>query len=515
MAAKSEEGEWPHHQILRSHRQYAFRQHLRIQEAVPYLLSRKVIPKSLAEKIVQCPSQSSDDYNINFLLGYLRDARAERFVRFIEALGDSSATCKSHATLIDTMSEGLENISNADMNQVRRVRAVVKMVGGGHTSKTEKDLGASHSLVSSTVTTDSVVSEGETNYQSNTVTTQTESKEKAPVMKTETIPKTEVALFQPMKGFIRPGIIKFFKRDALTENQKSWIFYDSTHGIKIDIPVSAVPPEILHFTVIAHAYLNGNFRIPEEFEVCTAIFTLRTKPNFNFMEPVSLMLPHSAIVEEDEDDEDLVVLRAKDPKLKTEEYDFGSDIISSAQYSEDCYYIEVDLDHFSAVAGAKRKSKYRSTRRGVPRRKQNSTSKERRDNRITRKKRLKNIKKQSGDSVGSSLHSSYEASFERDTIRQDPNLLLTQGSSAEQGIAAQRSLLQRQGAIDDISTDAPIPLVHQASGGGEPDAASCNGVYIAYCCPTKCLTSWTNRFFVVPIQPTGKTVGLFCIFIYL
>ena len=135
MAAKEGEGEWPHHQILRAHRLYAFRQHLHIQDAVPYLLKRKAIPKSLAREISNYPLQKNDDYNINFLLAYLREAGVERFVRFIEGLGDSispalGGVSKSHAVLIDTMSENLEKISNADVDQVRRVRAVLKLVRG-------------------------------------------------------------------------------------------------------------------------------------------------------------------------------------------------------------------------------------------------------------------------------------------------------------------------------------------------------------------------------------------------
>ena len=147
MAAKDKgEGEWPHHKILHAHSQYAFRRHLCIQEAVPYLLNRKAIPKSLAKEISEHPLPKNDDYNIYFLLAYLREARVERFVRFIEGLGDSISPAldeegrsggKSHVVLIDIMSDDLEKISNADMDQVRRVRAVVKMVTTDQTGKSE------------------------------------------------------------------------------------------------------------------------------------------------------------------------------------------------------------------------------------------------------------------------------------------------------------------------------------------------------------------------------------------
>ena len=243
MAAQDkDEGEWPHHQILRAHRLYAFRQHLRIQAAVPYLLNRKAISKSLAEEIAKFPSQTNDDYNINFLLGYLREAKVERFIRFIEALGDSIASalaeCKSHRTLIDTMSEGLENISNADIEQVRRVRAVVKMARKGQKSETEEGVVRGfecHTPVAGATVqqTESVVSESE----SSTGATETElvsrheySREKTSVGETQLNPerKTDkepaISLLQPMEGFVKPGIAKFCHRDSLMGDQNHGSF---------------------------------------------------------------------------------------------------------------------------------------------------------------------------------------------------------------------------------------------------------------------------------------------------
>ena len=236
---------------------------------------------------------------------------------------------------------------------------------------------------------------------------------------------------RPIIGFIKPGITKIFQRDSLTKDQKSWSLYNSTHGIEMDIPVKAVPSEILKFVVIAHAYLSGNYKIPEEFEVCTAIVTLRTKPDFDFLEPVSLTLPHSAVFEGDEDDENLVVLHAPDPTPNTDEYDFRNDIIQSA-VSSDNYHVHVSLDHFSAVVGAKRKQKYRSAKHGHPWKKQDSSSKQR-SIKSTRRKKLRNLRnKGSSGSVGSSRGSSYDTSFEGDAP------CPRQGSSADSEAPTQR-----------------------------------------------------------------------------
>ena len=268
------------------HSQYAFRQHLCIQKAVPYLLNRKAIPKSLAKEISKYPLQKNDDDNIYFLLAYLREARVERFVRFIEGLGDSISPAldeegrsggKSHAVLIDIMSEDLEKISNADMDQVRRVRAVVKMVTTDQTGKTEVEEGAGQYKSQSTgapveyrprahALTDITSNVSETEGESNTVIEAVQ-----PTNDTESADDKQVepakSSLRPIIGFIKPGITKIFQRDSLTKDQKSWFLYNSTHGIEMDIPVKAVPSEILKFVVIAHAYLYGNYKIPEEFEV--------------------------------------------------------------------------------------------------------------------------------------------------------------------------------------------------------------------------------------------------------
>ena len=514
MAAKEKgEGEWPHHQILRVHRQYAFRQHLRIQEAVPYLQKRRAVPKSLAEEISKFPSQENDDYNINFLLGYLREARVERFVRFIEGLGDSISPAldeegksggKSHAVLIDIMSEDLEKISNADMDQVRRVRAVVKMVRADQTETPNVEEGVGQS--------DIITNVSETEGKSSTVietaqpTNDTESaddKQVASAIETQAIPKRETEV-EPAKsslrpiGCIKPGITKFFQRNSLAKDQTSWFLYNPTHGISIDIPVRAVPSEILEFVVIAHAYLYGNYKIPEEYEVCTAIVTLRTKPDFDFLEPVSLTLPHSAVFDGDEDDEDLVVLRAPDPTPNTDEYDFRNDIIHST-VSFDDYHVHVSLDHFSAVAGAKRKQKCQPARHGVPVKRQVSSSKQR-SIKCSRRKKLRRFRsKGSGDSIGSSRGSSYDTSFERDAP------CPRQGSSADSEAPVQRSLLHRQGAIDDNTPGTSAHMIHQTS--SQAYDASCNEICVAYCYPIQRLTSWTNRFLVAPNHPTGIKVG--------
>ena len=548
------EGEWPHHQILRVHRQYAFRQHLKLQAAIPYLSRRKAIPKSLRNELEKSPEHEDD--NINFLLGYLREARVERFVRFVEALGDSAAEIKSHGTLIDTMSENLDQISNVDLEQVRRVRTVVKRVREGHSLETEVEEGTgtetevvepgdnSKTISDETeIMTKEVHSESEGTHKERVVTTEpevsttlhkdpttTEAKLFAtPQQEASTVivaeedskeeryakthhTKTTSHLTVQHRGFVEPRCVEFFCRDSLTDDEHEWLYHDSAHGVRIAIPVDAVPPEINVFAVISHAYLGGNFQVPEDYDICTAVVVLKTDPNFEFIKPVSLKLPHAAIFDDDDEPEEWVVLRAFDPDTPvdrdshaTQMYVF-SDVISDADYSED-YYVRVNLDHFSAAVGAncKRKSKYRkrkgSLRHPLSMNRQGSVNKERRGRKRAMKKRVNKFQK--GDSIGSSRQSSRDGSFDG----QSP--LPRQCSSTESDGPFTKQLLQRQGTIqrdDDYPSPHAAPLLQQASSTEDDNNYSIK-IIICCCGPQKCTTNWTTRFMVAPDHPTGLRVS--------
>ena len=513
-----------------------------LQEAVPYLARRKAIPKNLRKEIEKVPEHNDD--NINFLLAYLREARVERFVRFIEAIGDSVAEVKEHVALIDTMSDNLEKISNANLDQVRRVRAVVKYVReGSKTLQTEvqrgEDSPALETRVEECFHSESTVIQKEDGNSSETtvtedVTTGSVEPNSAPITdaKTTTDGKTpseiEEGELHGMErlqltslpesknisrstrhppGFVEPRFVEVFRRDSLVDSQSMWKYHDPVHGVNIDIPINAVPSNILIFAVIGHAYLGGNFEIPDEYETCTAIITLHTDPEFEFIEPVSLTLPHSVIFDGDEDLEDLIILRAQDPDITQTSsppvYKF-SDVISDADYSED-YYVHVDLKHFCAVVGAKRRRKYRQSKHfsSLSLSRQGSLNKQRRrSRRNVMKRRLKMIQK--GDSVGSSRHSSYDDSFDK------PSPLLRQQCSSTESDGTFPRQLHRQVAIhrdDDnfSSKSAASPLLQQTSSTDED--ASCNEICIVCCSPVKCTTNWTTRFMVARNTPTGRKVS--------
>ena len=473
-AVKAEKTGPPHHQILRKHRQYVLPQYLQLQELLPLLEQSKAIPKSVRREIKKDPKDS--DGNLNFLLAYLREAKVEKFVRFIEALGESTETLKvkSHITLIKAMSEDLVDISNADPEQVERVKKVVRTLH---------------------------------------------------VLPPDQATPTEKMVNELYTGFVEPQMAQVFSRKNLPNGEGEWILYSPAHGVRIGISGDAVPPEIDKFAVKVRAYLNGCFEIPKEYEVCTAIFMIRMDPEFEFLKPVTLRIPHSALFDEDDDPDDFVVLRAPDPDTPIRGdthtpispiYQFTDDVISNADFSSSDYYVQVDLKHFCAVVGAKKKHKYRRPKTSLPLTSSLSRQGSHGTQRMSRRKRSmkKRIKVlERGSSIGSSRQSSYEASFEKDekraSLTHQESPLERKSSSAESDRQFRIPMLQRQAAMqhDDGYSDTPSPLLQQQSSSLEDGSdVNCNEICIFCCCPEHRTDKWTTQFMIAPNHPTGRMV---------
>ena len=566
----------------------------------------------------------------------------ERFVRFIEALGESTLEIKSHATLIDTMSDSLEKISNADMDQVRRVREVVRFVREGPSEtqvegdvsagtkkgvlsqmeegvsaettvegevsfeakmkvmstvkelesaeaqveeevsagtkkgvlsqmeegvsaettvegevsfeakmkvmSTVKELESAEAQVEEEVsagTKKGVLSQVEEGMSAETTVRQVSFEAKMKVVSTvkefesaetkigevsaeteaegtyakdnDTTSELSLTSLPPQRsvqypGFVEPRFVSLFDRESLANGHSEWLVHDPAHGVRINIPADSVPPNVEKFTVKIHAYINGNFHIPDEYEICTAIVMIQTDPQFEFLKPVSLKLPHCAIFEGDEDEDDFVIFCAPDPVMYDDKNTSTprtappickfseSNILRNVDFSED-YYIQIDLDHFSAFVGANKRRQCRrpkiKSKLSLYLSRESSINKQKRSRRSAMKKRIKKA-----DSMGSSRQSSYEGSFDKEVVlKRQQSPLLRQYSSAESDGPLHKQL-QRQVAItDDVASK---PLQHQSS---SIDDLSSIQILVCCCHPVRCITNWKTCFMVVPNLPTGKRVG--------
>ena len=479
---------WTHVDVIGEHQQYFLKRLLKLDSTlVEEMRARKIITKKVKVAI------EKENYNMDYFLAILKTKKVEKFVQFLELLEATFVSNENHKVLVSTMSEYLVQmvgVNEADTATIERIvtssqseetRTMLPKVAKERVVETE--LGLFEPLCAQ-------LPQGTQKEESTTLPSP------KPVMEVESQKSEKFSAnvcVKPPKGFVEPKQKQSFSRESL-EGLTTWTFHSVEHGLTITIDNAAVPVAIDEFSITMHAYLCGSFEIPEEYEICTALFILRLEPNFKFCKPVSIKFPHSVVVEDDDVPEDFVVLHAFDPDTKSANSEYlykFSEIITETDYSE--YYVTVQMDQFCTVAGAKRRRKYHN-RASLPFN-ASGVGKQRRKRRSVMKRKMKKLL--SGESTGSSRHSSFEASFDR-------NPLLSKQSSSEQRESSdegQRSLprqLRRQLAMqhyEGLSDESNVE-----------NYTSCNEVRIMCCCPVQSCANWTTTFLVAPNTPTGEMV---------
>jgi hypothetical protein len=582
-------GGWTHDRVIGEYQQYFFKRFLKLDsELLQSMVEEKIITKKIKTAVV------ASNCDMDYFLAIVKKKKVKKFVKFLEVLERTFSWNENHRTLVSTISEHLVLMTDVEPEDKETITRVIwnaqkqetspeeiisqqtELLVEGQTKTESEPQVAGETKLTTQPTSPMGVAEFGDLLQPSSLPPQTTgqsgsagvSKEvlvtsagstsdavddrAEPVTQTvETVEHTAVKMMglsvaddarvPPPRGYIEPRHAEIFSRERLVND--TWTFYSVEHGVTISIHKDAVPPNMDTFGVCMHAYLWGPFEIPEEYEICTAIFVIQMHPKFEFCKPVMLKIPHSVIFEDDDEPEDFVVLRAPEPAFSdagthipklsgacsvippdthipsdTQSSDSErhtasqipsvykfSDVISDADYSED-YYVQVDLDHFSAVAGAKRRRRYRLRKStlSLSLNRQGSLSKQRRSKRNLIKKSI--MKAQRGDSIGSnhsSRESSYDGSFERREmfLERQQSPLVRQCSSAESD-GPYTKHLHRQRAItrDDDCSLTPIYVQRQSS---SIEDMSCNEICITCCNPVQCTTNWTTRFMVAPNTPTG------------
>ena len=508
--ASASVGGWSHDRIIGEHQQYAFKRLLKLDA---YLVQEMVLKKIILKKqraAIEC------DYDMNYFLAVIKTRKVGKFVNFLEVLEATFSWNSDHRALVNIMAKYLKQMSGVNEAQ----RAIIdRVVSSAKESGSEIIDKPRAPMKRQTVIESEPQSQSETQIQHSKDRTETGEDEATavPNLKTEkdledkfTVKPKNVHV-SPPKGFIEPRCVEYFSAENLFNDV--WTFHSVEHGVTITIHKDSIPISIEGFDLSMHTYLWGPFDIPDEYEICTAILVLQIHPYFNFLKSVSLKFPHSLVFNDDDLQEDFVVLRAQDPNndilfgtqissLSISQtgstnttshalYTF-SDIISSADYSED-YYVQVKLEHFCAVVGAKRRQRRRQTKQSTTNRQTSLTIHRRRRRKSIWKKSTSSAKKslQKGNSTSSSRQSSYEGSFDRDI----PSLkgVVRQCSSQEaENDSPFPVQLQKQKAIDDVSDYR--------------EQEYSNEICIICCSPVQCSSHWTTRFMVALNIPTGILV---------
>ena len=466
---------WTHGEVIGEHQQYTFKRLLKLDSTLlQEIRARNIIGKKRKADVVK------SGYDMDYFLAVIKTKDIDKFVQFLEVLEATFSWNENHKVLVSTMSEYLVDMVGLSETTKATVDRIVykSTLKTGHFQETEishVEVNEGRDLFTETQTSVPHYSQSTKEGQENENGT----------------PDLTSKRIQLPKCFVEPHHIQIFERNECVH----WELHSVEHGLAIKIDQAAVPCDIQKFTLTVHAYLSGPFEIPEEYEVCSAIFILQLQPNFKFCKPVDVQFPHCVLVEDDDPPEDFIVLHASDPSIEPSStaeciYTF-CDVIDNVQYSE--YYVQTTLDKFCGIVAAKRKRKHRpaslpftASRIGKQRRRRKSVIR-------------KIVKKLSNDSTGSSRHSSLEGSFDRDGQSQQQHSAQKQQRSLEREVGMLPRPLQRQFAME-RDDEAINPPHHN-------DVVSCNEICIMCCSPKQTSTSWTTTFLVAPNTPTGQGVS--------
>ncbi len=119
--------------------------------------------------------------------------------------------------------------------------------------------------------------------------------------------------------------------------------YSALHGVTVIIPPNAIPEAFSRFSLSMHFYLKQPFTLMENADPCSVIVWLHQHPHFNFLEEVTVKIPHSAVV----DDSLCVLTWGKDKQLN-----LNTEV--PADFS-DGYHAVIKVKHFCPFSTIKRK----------------------------------------------------------------------------------------------------------------------------------------------------------------
>lgn len=604
MAEKLDEVEqrgWTHGEVIGEYQQYFFKRLFKLEPGILQEMAKEKIISKKEKRNIEASS-----YDMDYFLAIIKKKNVAKFAKFLEVLETTFDWNENHKTLVSTMAKHLWLISDAQEEDkaiiervvrnasdtgteceqtIRNVKGQTTVTGHGSGSQTLLGPTGQKALEEKTSQIESesqALPVGETSLQEPQIVVGSKFELGAPPQSLSiTSPETlsqdssmenkgtctvsettdpEGAVNMPPKGFIEPPMLDIFPRERLVNDM--WTYYSPEHGVTVLIHKDTVPDYIDTIAVKMYAYLYGPFKIPEEYEICSAILVIQMYPKFKFLKPVTMKIPHSVLFDDHDEPEDFVVLRATDPVITkpdtstptfpdtysvippemqsttqsdpafpssdtltpvppSDDSDVHSDSFPTVQSNPDsstcqtsatvAYEFRDDIIHtadFSEDFYVKVDLDHFSAvvaakKRRKPQRnkRQNSLNRRSRSRRNTMNKRIKKLQK--GDSIGSSRQSSCEGSFdrEREMVKRQQSPLVRQCSSAESDGPLHKQL-QRQVAItDDGHSDSP-----QQQSFGVDDLSS-NEICIRCCNPVQSATNWTTRFMVAPNHPTGRMVS--------
>ena len=127
----------------------------------------------------------------------------------------------------------------------------------------------------------------------------------------------------------------------MIETNKKLYFEWKGYGLKFHIPENVLPPKVDRSTLTIRALLPGQFKLPPEYMLCSAVYQI--KAPVKFARPVTLEIQH-CFSSENSDTTDLCFVVAHTyPPYRFEKQEGGI-------FSSNCSYGSISLDHFCYIA---------------------------------------------------------------------------------------------------------------------------------------------------------------------
>ena len=267
----------------------SLRQYLNLDKVVPAMVDMKLMNKKVGKALMK-------KNDMGLFIDLLKQLPLEQFGVFltvVRSIEEDSET--KERPLMKILSSSLKNMKLKDGSSVQKVfseftKAADTQISSRLPSSTSisSTTNLDESLVQST-TVQSSLSEATTN--ANAMVNGSESlvtEQPSDADSEQAAAALERRLPFP-SGFMSGCRSRSFTREG-------GMFYSPEHGVTVIIPNAAAPSSVDKFMLGVYIYMKGPFSLPENAQLCSPIVWFHLQPKFTCEAPVTVKIPHSAII---------------------------------------------------------------------------------------------------------------------------------------------------------------------------------------------------------------------------
>ena len=158
--------------------------------------------------------------------------------------------------------------------------------------------------------------------------------------------RTSLAFFALFPGYLR-GLDVIAETSVLVTNQ-SQTFHWTSYGLKLHIPQGALPACSEECRLLIKVGLSGQFALPQNTSLVSAVYWLDSEPRLKFSQPLTLEIQHCAKATQ------ISRLSFALAKCSKRNLPYTFELQEEGKFSSLSAYGCIQLDHFSLVTLVKR-----------------------------------------------------------------------------------------------------------------------------------------------------------------